>query len=181
MSGALTASQVAADIQREDGPDAEGLITAFRASPADGKRILAELASHGDSVVRAWAAWAASRSLPKDDAVAITLRLAKDRDSDVRNVAVEELVELDRSAAARLAGALRRKLDSKEPFHVVAWATQAVDEIRREVWNAACRGGRWGHARLLKGARWALWKNAETFSERQQRKLAWVQRMDQPL
>lgn len=62
-----------------------------------------------------------------------------------------------------------------DPFHVVAWATQAVDEIRRKVWNAARRGGQWGRARLLKGARWALWKNAETLSERQQRKLAWVQ------
>jgi len=68
-----------------------------------------------------------------------------------------------------------------DPFHVVAWATQAVDEIRREVWNAARRGGQADHARLLKGARWALWKNAETLSERQQRKLAWVQRVNQPL
>jgi transposase len=68
-----------------------------------------------------------------------------------------------------------------DPFHVVAWATQAVDEIRREVWNTARRGGRWDRARLLKGTRWALWKNAETLSERQQRKLAWVQRVNQPL
>jgi transposase len=68
-----------------------------------------------------------------------------------------------------------------DPFPVVAWATQAVDEIRREIWNAARRGGLAGHARLLKGARWALWKNAETLSERQQRKLAWVQRVNQPL
>jgi transposase len=68
-----------------------------------------------------------------------------------------------------------------DPFHVVAWATQAVDEIRREVWNAARRGGQWGRARLLKGARWALWKNAEALSERQQRKLARVQRVNHPL
>ncbi len=68
-----------------------------------------------------------------------------------------------------------------DPFHVVAWATQAVDEIRREIWNAARRGGQAGRARLLKGARWALWKNAEALSERQQRKLAWVQRVNHPL
>ncbi len=69
-----------------------------------------------------------------------------------------------------------------DPFHVVAWATQAVDDIRREVWNAARRGGLGGgHARLLKGARWALWKNAEALSERQQRTLAWVQRVNHPL
>jgi transposase len=68
-----------------------------------------------------------------------------------------------------------------DPFHVVAWATQAVDEIRREIWNAARRGGQVSRARLLKGARWALWKNAEALSDRQQRKLAWVQRVNQPL
>lgn len=68
-----------------------------------------------------------------------------------------------------------------DPFHVVAWATQAIDELRRELWNAARRGGQLGRARLLKGARWALWKNADRLSPSQQRKLAWVQRVNQPL
>ena len=68
-----------------------------------------------------------------------------------------------------------------DPFHVVAWATQAIDELRRELWNAARRAGASGRARLLKGARWALWKNAESLSASQQRKLAWVQRVNQPL
>jgi transposase len=68
-----------------------------------------------------------------------------------------------------------------DPFHVVAWATQAIDEIRRELWNAARHAGEAGRARLLKGARWALWKNADNLSASQQRKLAWVQRVNQPL
>ena len=44
-----------------------------------------------------------------------------------------------------------------DSFHVVAWATKALDEVRREVWNEARKGGMSGHARALKGCRYALW------------------------
>ena len=68
-----------------------------------------------------------------------------------------------------------------DPFHVVAWATDALDEVRRQVWNEA-RGAvtqrraprATGTAKMLKGARYALWKNPENLTERQQTKLAWV-------
>lgn len=40
-----------------------------------------------------------------------------------------------------------------DPFHVVAWATQAIDEIRRDLWNAARNTGQARRARQLKGAR----------------------------
>lgn len=66
-------------------------------------------------------------------------------------------------------------------FHAVAWATRALDQIRRDVWNAARRRGDAAHARSLKQTRWALWKNAEDLTPGQQRKLAWVQRVNQPL
>jgi len=59
-----------------------------------------------------------------------------------------------------------------DPFHVVRLATDALDEVRREVWNEARRGGDAAAARWLKGARWALWKRPERLSERQQAKLA---------
>jgi transposase len=67
-----------------------------------------------------------------------------------------------------------------DPFHVVAWASQALDLVRRQVWNqAAGRGaGRrhtaTGDARKLKNARWALWKNPDNLTEAQQAKLAWI-------
>ena len=80
-----------------------------------------------------------------------------------------------------------------DAFHVVAWATEALDELRRQVWNEARalartepsrpRGRpradaqpRPGHerARGLKHARYALWKNPENLTERQQDKLAWI-------
>jgi transposase len=59
-------------------------------------------------------------------------------------------------------------------FHVVQWATDALDQVRRETWNAARRGGMRAHARDLKGARYALWKNPEDLTDRQKAKLAWV-------
>ncbi len=40
-----------------------------------------------------------------------------------------------------------------DPFHVVQWCTDALDEVRREVWNAARNGGMKTLAGDLKGAR----------------------------
>lgn len=72
-----------------------------------------------------------------------------------------------------------------DPFHVVSWATDALDEVRRQAWNTARgavtqrRAGRaTGHAKALKGARYALWKNPENLTENQQAKLAWVAKTD---
>ncbi len=59
-------------------------------------------------------------------------------------------------------------------FHVIQWATDALDQVRRETWNATRRSGMRAHARDLKGARYALWKNPEDLTERQAAKLAWV-------
>ena len=40
-------------------------------------------------------------------------------------------------------------------------ATDALDVVRREVWNDARRAGQRQLAKELKGARFALWKNPE--------------------
>jgi transposase len=80
-----------------------------------------------------------------------------------------------------------------DAFHVVAWATAALDEVRRQVWNEARalarneakrRVGRPradaparpGHerARALKHARYALWKNPEDLTTNQAAKLTWI-------
>lgn len=77
-----------------------------------------------------------------------------------------------------------------DPFHIVAWATDALDTVRRQVWNTARRapgGSRLeskgrsrpvtiaqGDARALKRARYVLWKNPENLTDRQQTKLAWI-------
>ena len=80
---------------------------------------------------------------------------------------------------------------------MVAWATDALDEVRRTAWNdarAVARGAgrqprgrprkdapsRRGHdhARALKHARYALWKNPENLTDHQAAKLAWIAKCD---
>jgi transposase len=68
-----------------------------------------------------------------------------------------------------------------DPFHVVALATIALDEVRREVWNEARRAGDASGARWLKGARWALWKRPERLTERQQAKLQTIEHINRRL
>jgi transposase len=68
-----------------------------------------------------------------------------------------------------------------DPFHVVAWATEALDQVRRQVWNTARRRGHYDIARELKGARFALWKNPENLTWRQEDKLASIRHLNEPL
>jgi transposase len=68
-----------------------------------------------------------------------------------------------------------------DPFHCVKWATDALDEVRRQVWNEARRQGQRAHAKELKGCRFALWKNPEDLTERQEAKLAWIAKSNSAL
>jgi transposase len=68
-----------------------------------------------------------------------------------------------------------------DPFHVIQLATDALDEIRREVWNDARRAGQKQVAKELKGARFVLWKNAHRLTGRQRQKLAHIQQTNKPL
>ena len=68
-----------------------------------------------------------------------------------------------------------------DPFHVVAWANEALDQVRREVWNDARRAGHTSLARDLSGARYALRKNPENLTQRQTAKLADIARINRPL
>jgi transposase len=68
-----------------------------------------------------------------------------------------------------------------DPFHVIKLATDALDEVRREVWNDARHGGHDQQARRLKGARYALWKNPERLTGRQRRKLSEIQQTNRRL
>jgi len=84
------------------------------------------------------------------------------------------------SVVAQRAPQAARCLD---PYHLVAWATDALDKVRQQVWNTA-RGGKGGRteaSRLLKGARWALWRNPQHLTQRQQATLATIQATNKPL
>lgn len=68
-----------------------------------------------------------------------------------------------------------------DAFHLVKWVTEALDQVRRDTWNHARRNGMRTHARDLKGARYALWKNPEDLTARQAAKLAWVAKVNRTL
>src|ERR687897_2003645 len=68
-----------------------------------------------------------------------------------------------------------------DPFHVVTWATDALDQVRREVWNAARKHGQTALARELKGAREALWQHPGDLTARQRAKLAWIAQVNDRL
>ena len=84
-----------------------------------------------------------------------------------------------------------------DPFHVVRWATDALDDVRRQAWNDARRLARatekrgpgrppagspprpaTERARGITGARYALWKNPENLTDKQRAKLEWIARTD---
>jgi HEAT repeat protein len=77
--------------------------------------LLAELVSFPDPIVRAWVAFAARRVLRREEAIRLVSSLARDRDSNVRDSAVEELFELrpEPAVLAPLLKALRRRFLSK--------------------------------------------------------------------
>jgi len=76
-----------------------------------------------------------------------------------------------------------------DPFHVVAWATDALDEQRRTAWNNAAGRNRFrlsapessrsqGHAKSLKATRYALWKNPDNLTDHQRHQIEWIAKTD---
>jgi transposase len=59
-----------------------------------------------------------------------------------------------------------------DPFHVVQWATNAVDTVRRSTWNALRGQGNTHQASDVKGTRWAVLKNPEDLTGQQRTTLA---------
>ncbi len=87
-----------------------------------------------------------------------------------------------------------------DAFHIVQWATAALDQVRIEAWRTARatarseprprRGPRTANspkrpaadrARSLQRSRYALWKNPEDLTDRQHAKLAWIATTDPKL
>jgi transposase len=60
-------------------------------------------------------------------------------------------------------------------YHVVALATKALDEVRREHWNELRAAGAGDTAKAFKDARWSLLKNPEDLTDRQAATLAALQ------
>jgi transposase len=119
--------------------------------------------------------------------------LGPERCAQITHVSADGADFIDSIVAATCPDAVR----VADPFHVVKWATEALDEVRRGAWNDARAlaraepkrgrgrppadapprpGGE--RARALKGARYSLWKNPENLSENQRIKLAWIAATD---
>jgi transposase len=94
-----------------------------------------------------------------------------------------ELVSAD--MAAWIAEPIRRRCPNAvvcvDPFHVIQLATDALDKVRREVWNETRRAGNQAHASELQRSRYALWKNPENLTSRQRQKLSVIQHTNRKL
>jgi transposase len=68
-----------------------------------------------------------------------------------------------------------------DPFHIVQWATQALDEVRRQLWREAKVLGAPSLIARIKGCRYALLKNPEHLTARQRSGLARVAQVNKTL
>ncbi len=123
--------------------------------------------------------------------------LGPERSAQITHVSADGAAWIAAVVAERCPNAVR----CADPFHVVKWATDALDEVRRAAWNDARKAARTneaprGRGRPAKGAparpdsaraagvknsRYALWKNPENLTEKQQVKLAWIVQTDPTL
>lgn len=119
--------------------------------------------------------------------------LGPERCTLITHVSADGADFIDAVVAARCPNAVR----VADPFHIVSWATEALDEVRRETWNSARKQARnepsrprgrppadapprpgTDRAKALKGARFALWKNPENLTDNQRLKLDWIATTD---
>ncbi len=137
-----------------------------------GQRYLTVVVDH-DSGRLVWAAAGRDRKTVE----AFLDALGEERCKQVELVSCDMAGWIAGPVADRLPDAVR----CVDPFHVIQLATDALDEIRRQVWNDARQAGATAVATDLKGARYALWKNPENLTDRQTAKLAEIQKTNQPL
>src|SRR5665648_440686 len=120
--------------------------------------------------------------------------LGEERCAQITHVSADGADWIATVVAARCLNAVR----CADPFHVVKWATDALDEVRRAAWNDARKAARTNEtkrgrgrpprdalprpdserATKMKNSRYALWKNPENLTEKQQTKLAWIVQTD---
>jgi transposase len=123
--------------------------------------------------------------------------LGPERSAQITHVSADGAAWIAAVVAEKCPNALR----CADPFHVVKWATDALDEVRRAAWNDARKAARTNEARRgrgrpakdaparpdsaraagIKNCRYSLWKNPENLTEKQKVKLAWIVQTDPTL
>jgi transposase len=166
--------RVVADERRRQGDPLEGLtrIGIDELSFRKGQRYITVVVDH-DTGRLVWAA----EGRDKQTVLAFFDQLGEERAARIRLVSSDLGEWITRAVLERCPGATL----CLDPYHVVALASRALDEVRREVWQQARRAGDTTGARWLKGARWALWKRPERLTERQQAKLATIEHVNRRL
>jgi len=108
-------------------------------------------------------------------------QLGPERSAQITHVSADQANWIEHVVTERCPEAVQ----CADPFHIVKWATEALDEVRRDTWRAARAAGAThangrgrrdstGVARKLRDSRYALWKNPDNLTARQQEKLAWI-------
>jgi transposase len=110
--------------------------------------------------------------------------LGPERAALLTHVSADMADWIARVVAVRAPNAVR----SADPFHIVAWAIEALDIERRRAWNQAKgrRHGRefhrhprsTGDAKQIAHARYALWKNPAALTDQQRHQLTWIAKTD---
>ncbi len=113
--------------------------------------------------------------------------LGAERASLITHISADMADWIAKTVAARAPNAIR----CADPFHVVAWAIEALDIERRRAWNQAAgrrvpantgrRGRTTGHSRKIAKSRYALWKNPDDLNVRQRHQLDWIAKTDPTL
>ena len=113
--------------------------------------------------------------------------LGEERSGLITHVSADMADWIAKVVARRAPNAIR----CADPFHVVAWAIEALDIERRRAWNQAKgskipaspgrRGRTTGDSRQIARSRYALWKNPDDLNPRQRQQLDWIAKTDPKL
>ncbi|MGH3500688.1 MAG: ISL3 family transposase, partial [Nocardioidaceae bacterium] len=123
--------------------------------------------------------------------------LGPERTAQITHVSADAATYISAVVNKNCPGAIR----GMDPFHVVKWANDALNDVRVQAWRDARKIARSTEpvrargrppadapprpanerAKALKGARVALWKNPENLTEKQHAKLEWVAETDPKL
>ena len=121
----------------------------------------------------------------RDDATVAVFfdELGAERSAALTHVTADMAPWIRRVVEARAPQAVR----CADPFHVVAWAIEALDVERREpgtrrraatTTRGAGRTAPSGRPARSNASRWALWKNPERLTVRQRHQLDWIAKTD---
>jgi transposase len=107
--------------------------------------------------------------------------------AEITHVSADMADWIAETVAARAPNAIR----CADPFHVVAWAAEALDIEQPRAWNRAKgrkispspgrRGPTTGDSRQITRSRYASWKNPSDPTSRQRQQLDWIAKTDPKL